>query len=154
LIFLYFQLRQVNAQLVQAEKNQQAAITQARTESQVSVLIAMADPGVAEALRRANEDPESLSSAEFAQFTTLHRALMTIAENTFLQHKAGQITDAPFESFVRAMKSTSARPAFRAYWPIARNACGREFAEFVDRTMAEASLAPRIDVLALLELTS
>jgi hypothetical protein len=74
---------------------------------------------------------------------------MTVGENTFLQHKAGQITDVPFESFVRAMKSSSASPSFRAYWPIARNGCGREFAEFVDRTMAEGSLAPRIDVLAL-----
>lgn len=148
LVFLYFQLRQVNRQVVQAERNQQAAIAQARTESQVSVLLAMSNSNVAEAFAKTMQGAEDLTSTEFAQFTTVHRALMVNGENAFLHNKAGLITDAAFEGALRSMQFLAAAPAFRAYWPVVRASCGGAFVEFMDRTIAETPVTQPVDALA------
>jgi hypothetical protein len=146
LVFLYFQLRQVNAQMHQAERNQQAAIAQARTESQVAVLVAMSQ--AAQAYARAARGGDELTETEFAQFTLLHRALMVNGENAFLHHESGLITDAAFESARLSMTYLATVPAFRAHWPAVRPSCGAPFARFMDGIMAETPVAPPVDALA------
>jgi len=146
LVFLYFQLRQVNAQMHQSERNQQAAIAQARTERQVAVLIAMSD--AAQAYVGAIRGGEGLSETEFAQFTLLHRALMVNGENAFLHHETGLITDATFESARLSMKYLATVPAFRAHWPAVRPSCGTRFAAFMDGIIAETPVAVPVDALA------
>jgi hypothetical protein len=148
LVFLYFQLRQVHTQVAQTERNQQAAIAQARTESQVSVLVAMADPCVAEAFSKAMQGADDLTGTELAQFTSLHRAMMVNGENAFLQNRAGLITDAAFEGALLSMKYLAAAPAFRAYWPVVRTACGLQFAEFMDKTISGCPVALPVDALS------
>jgi len=148
LVFLYFQLRQVNAQVVLAERNQQAAIAQARTESQVSVLVAMADPGVAKAFSRAMEGAGDLTSTELFQFTSLHRAMMVNGENAFLHNRSGLITDKAFEGALLSMKYLAGAPAFRAYWPVVRGSCGAQFAAFMDKVIAETPVALPLDALS------
>ncbi len=147
LVFLYFQLRQVNAQVVLTERNQQAAIAQARTESQVSVLVAMASSGVAEAFSKAMRGAATLTDTELAQFSYLHRALMVNGENAFLHNRAGLITDAAFESALQSMTYIAGQPAFRAYWPVVRGSCGAPFAQFMDATIARTPVALPGDAL-------
>jgi hypothetical protein len=49
LIFLYFQLRQINQQVKQAEKNQQSAIRQGRASRSVSIVLTGIEPSLADA---------------------------------------------------------------------------------------------------------
>jgi hypothetical protein len=101
LVFLYFQLRRVQAQVIQAERNQQAAISQARTESQISVMVAMASPEVAEAFSKATLGAEDLTATQFSQYTVLSRAMLANGENCFLQRSAGLLADTASETALR-----------------------------------------------------
>ena len=52
LVLLFFQLRQLNQQVRQTERNQQASIRHGRITRGVDIQLARADPGAADAWRR------------------------------------------------------------------------------------------------------
>ena len=57
LIFLYFQLRQINHQVRQAEKNQKSAIRQGRASRTVRIILAGTDPSLADAFTKEHSAP-------------------------------------------------------------------------------------------------
>ena len=67
LVFLYFQLKQIGAQVKQAEKNQQATIRQGRTARLVEILTRGTDPSVAEAITMASWGDEKMTITQLAQ---------------------------------------------------------------------------------------
>ena len=103
LIYLALQVRQ-------AEKNQQASIRQGRATRAVDIILAAGDPALAEALPK--EPPaRRYHQAEFGQFAAIYGAFLASAEDTWLQHKEGLLSEAVFASFARAGARRSRSPA-------------------------------------------
>src|SRR5215472_12830534 len=68
LLFLYFQVRQVNQQVIQAERNQRALIQQGRAQRAADHAWRMADPELATTYWKGVRRPEDLSLAELDPF--------------------------------------------------------------------------------------
>jgi hypothetical protein len=144
LIFLYVQLRQIGAQIVQAEKNQKAAIGQGRTNRIVELVLRTAEPGLGEAVANVFSNADALTAQQLFQFLNYTRALLLNAEDTFYQHANGLLEDEPYQGFVNAMRMTTASPATRLMWPTIRPTFGPSFARFVDQLIEEAPPAPPV----------
>ena len=147
LIFLYFQLRQINHQVKQAEKNQQSAIRQARAGRSIGIVLTGTEPSLADAFIKGAFGDEDISLTQHSQFSAVCRAIIINSEDTFYQHKDGLLDEASFVGFVAGMKGTMRYPGFRAQWKSARRNHGTEFVEFMDKLVAETPVARRIDIL-------
>ena len=148
LIFLYFQLRQINQQVKQAEKNQQSAIRQARAGRSIGIVLTGTEPSLADAFVKGAFGEEDISLTQLSQYSAVCRAMIINSEDTFYQHGDGLLDEASFVSFVAGMKGTFRYPGFRAQWKSIRRNHGSEFVEFMDKLIAETPVTPRIDILA------
>jgi hypothetical protein len=137
LIFLYFQLRQINHQVRQAEKNEKSAIRQGRANRTVRIILAGTEPSLADAFTKGTFGDEDIL-----------RAVSVNSEDTYYQHTEGLLDETGFAGFVAGMKGSFRYPGFRAQWKSARRNYGIEFVEFMDKLLAETPLIPAIDVLA------
>src|SRR5215472_7715408 len=77
LIFLYFQVRQANQLVRQAEKNQQATIRLERTSRAVAISMGASEPSLADAAHKALTGAKDISSTQIMQFGRLAHALFT-----------------------------------------------------------------------------
>lgn len=142
LIFLYFQLRQLAVQVKQAEKNQQAAIQQSRNHRRIDMFMDRAtNPALAEALAVSGSRPNELTMTQWLQTQAYSAASFGLAEDTFLQHKYGLLSDEFFDAWLPSMKFTLSAPSARASWKRSRRAFGPEFVEFIDRLIVETPSA-------------
>ena len=131
LIYLAIQVRQ-------AERNQQASIRQGRATRVVDIILAAGDPSCAAALAKGPAGALDLTRAEFGQFTAVYGAFLASAEDTFLQHREGLLSEAMFASFRESWRQTLAQPGVRALWQLRRHAFEAGFAALMDALMAEA----------------
>lgn len=148
LIFLYFQVRQVNAQVGQAEKNQQAAIRQERSAKVSDIDMSAADPSLAETITNAMNGSPDLTRMQLAQYLSYTNARLVISEDAFYQHKNGLLSEEAFASFERHFGGAFTMPGPRVTWRWVKAGYGAEFVEFVDRLIAQTTLAPPFDPLA------
>jgi hypothetical protein len=148
LIFLYFQFRQINHQVRQAEKNQKSAIRQARATRTVRIILAGTDPSLADAFTKGTFGDEDISSTQLTQFGAALRAVFVNCEDTYYQHKEGLLDEAGFAGFVTGLKGSFRYPGFRTQWKSARRNYAIEFVEFMDKLLAETPVNPPTDVLA------
>jgi hypothetical protein len=124
LIFLYFQLRQVNAQVQQAERNQQASIRQGRMAVSVDMSLAQMEPSAAEAILKGLSGADDISDTQFAQFNSYCRAVFYVGEDAFYQHSEGGLNETAFGVFVGRMSASFALPSFRLAWKTVRGIHG------------------------------
>jgi hypothetical protein len=141
LIYLALQVRQ-------AEHNQQASIRQGRATRAVDIILAAGDPSYADALTRGVAGSADISAAEFGQFAAIYGAFLASAEDTFLQHSEGLLSDSVFASFRESWRRTLAQPGVRALWKLRRHGFESGFAALMDSLMADAPAAPASDFLA------
>ena len=134
LIYLAIQVRQ-------AERNQQASIRQGRATRVVDIILAAGDPSYAEALAKGTAGASDISRAEFGQFTAVYGAFLASAEDTFLQHREGLLSEAMFASFRESWRQTLAQPGVRALWRLRRHAFEAGFVALMDALLAEAPAA-------------
>jgi len=144
LIFVYFQLRQVGAQIEQAEKNQRAAMGQGRTNRMVELALRTAEPGLSDALSHVLTNAAETTPHHLFQYLHYSRALFLNAEDTFYQHANGLLEQEPFEGFSRAIAVTLANPATRQMWRAHRTAFGHAFVQFMDKTIESTPLDPLV----------
>jgi hypothetical protein len=142
LIYLALQVRQ-------AELNQQASIRQGRATRAVDIILAAGDPGYADALTKGPAGAADISAGEFAQFTAIYGAFLASAEDTFLQHREGLISNTTFASFRESWKRTLSQPGVRALWALRRHGFEGHFAAFMDGLMSEAPPPSERNFLAL-----
>src|SRR5262249_35202684 len=117
LIFLYFQLRQVNRQVLQSEKNQQAMIRQARSTRTVDIALRGTELPFADAMESIMSDPEGGPSATaLRQFSAYWRASFYSWEDAFYQHEEGLFSDLAFSAFKSNVKAIMRNIPFRAQW--------------------------------------
>lgn len=141
LIYLALQVRQ-------AERNQQASIRQGRATRAVDIILAAGEPSYADALPKGTAGASDITPAEFGQFTSIYGAFLASAEDTFLQHKEGLLSEAVFASFRESWRQTLAQPGVRALWKLRRHGFEAGFVAFMDALMVEAPNAPARDFLA------
>jgi hypothetical protein len=147
-VFLYFQLRQVNAQIKQAERNQQAAIQQERSARVSDVLMRIADPSIADAISKGMAGRQDMTRTEFTQFRVYSQARFTISEDTFLQHKNGLLGKEAFATFSRTFGGAFHSAGMRVQWKWLKGSYDPEFVAFTDRLIAETPRAEMVDEFA------
>ena len=145
LVFLYFQLGQIGAQIKQAEKNQQASIASIRATRLIDTMNAMLEPSAADAFYMGMAGTEDMSPTQVRQFSLACFARFSNAEDSFLQHKDGLLSEGAFSSFVTKLKASFSAPGYRTAWQILRNQFGGGFVEFVDKLIAETPVTSAID---------
>ena len=156
LIFLYFQLRQLSAQVLQAERNQQAANRAVRTSRIVEILMGTAEPSIADALAKGNAGSPDITDTQIRQFFAYNSARFYNAQDTFQQFQQGFLDDTIFESLVGGLKVSLTQPGTLAFFDSHYSGFSDEFAKFVRNLAASVSLNLsdetarwRADVLAL-----
>jgi hypothetical protein len=147
-LLLFFQMRQVNAQIQLTERNQKAAIQQDRYGRVFEVHLARTEPTVADAIAKGLAGVRDMSATEISQFEGYTRARFEISENTFLQHEAGLLSDAAFAAFSNDAMTGLGSPGIRAMWRRAKASHAAGFVAFVDGLIGQASRAAPADPLA------
>jgi hypothetical protein len=143
LVLLYFQLRQLNQQVRQAERNQQASIRHSRVTRGVDIQLARLGPGVADAWRNGSQNPDEVTQTELGQFLSMCRALFQHNEDAFYQHEEGLLNEDAFATVLAGARGVALNPGIRVAWKssVRRNHAGR-FRDFMDDIIARASLEP------------
>ncbi|HUO89216.1 MAG TPA: hypothetical protein VMU08_08575 [Rhizomicrobium sp.] len=147
LAFLYFQVRQVGEQVKLAEKNQQAAIRQGRTNRIVEMMLAQMEPSITEALMKAARGDEDLTPVQLAQYQASFVASINHFEDSFYQHEEGLLNDVAFATVVGGIRAAVRSPGYRAGWASVGMLREGAFPEFMNRMIAETPLAPPGDAL-------
>jgi hypothetical protein len=100
-------------------------------------MLAAADAGIVEGVRLGMAGSPQISDTQLLQFQLLARALFYHLEDSFHQHKDGQLPDPVFRTFEATTKVNMRSPGLRAAWRRTRNGFEHDFVEFVDRIVAD-----------------
>ena len=123
LVFLYFQLRQLAAQNLQSQRNQQAAIQQAANHLSINIWMSRAlNPSIREASRASVTHPQEMTLEQWEQVLILHVAMIRLYQDDFRHHNQGLLSDAAFASRTTAFRSSMSYPQDRATWSSVKNA--------------------------------
>ena len=142
LVFLYFQLRQVNDQVRQTEKNQQASIRQARSTRAVDITLRVAtEPSLCAALGKGSAGLDDIPEIELLQYYTYWRAAFYDWEDAFFQNKDGLLTDSGLRALATNLRNLLQQIGVRAQWRIQRADFSPEFAHWLNTLMVEAPVA-------------
>ena len=77
-----------------------------------------------------------------AQFMFYARAVFINAEDAFNQHRDGLLGERAYRAFVASFSHNMASAAYRTAWRTSQWGWGQEFAEFVEKLMAELPVRP------------
>ncbi len=140
LVFLYFQLRQINAQVTQAERNQLAATRAVRTSRIVEIMIGTAEPSLADAIAKGRAGLTAITDTESRQFLAYSGARFYNAQDTFQQFRQGLLDKTILESLVDGLRVSLSHPGTRAFFEDHRTNFSVEFVNFVQSLAAETPL--------------
>jgi hypothetical protein len=149
LVFLYFQLRQVNLQVRQTERNQQALIRQNRATRVVDLNMRRAEASLIDAIRKGQNGDDDITPTELAQYRYNCVAMFFNLEDTYYQHEEGLLNDAAFTSFVLGLRSLFGQMGMQVMWETNRPSFPADFVQFIDKIIAETRVAPPVDALAI-----
>jgi hypothetical protein len=130
------------------ERNQQASIRQGRINRAVELVTARMAPAVAEAISNGIDGDPNLTAQQLALFVSYVDAYFLHAEDTYYQHEAGLLNEAAFTTFVAYQKVAFTQCGMRVQWRRQRLYYVGAYVEFMDKLLAEASIAPAHDALA------
>jgi hypothetical protein len=146
LVFLWFQLRQMNEQVRQSERNQRAQIRQThsmRISENFLRRVDHADLWV----KTYKEEP--LTDAEIYQVFQATSAVWFHIEDSYYQHRDGLLDEAAGQANLTGLKFAMQLPQFRAAWPFIRpSTIGTDFVSVVDKMMAETKPVPSNELIA------
>src|SRR5450631_3111058 len=89
LIFLYFQLRQVNAQVAQTERNQRALMNQGIINRISENIRWQTEPHMTDVLTRVGAGETEFSAREIYELQLRLRSQLVSAQDNYVQHQAG-----------------------------------------------------------------
>ena len=136
LIFLWWQLRQLNAQVAQGEKTQQAIIKQSRTERVMQVNARLTDGAFAKVIQRIGTNADDLTAQEVAQFAAHARTVFQNGEDSFAQNRRGVSAPDDYQAFVQALEWSMLGPAIRVSWRQHRGLYPADYVAFMDNILA------------------
>jgi len=130
----------LSLQVKQAEKNQRALMQQGRANRIADTTLRIAEAALSSVWSRGRRGDESLTPEQFDQYLLMCRAAFLSAEDSFLQHLAGQLDGTAFKSFVAGARNIFTSPGLRAAWRLSANNYGEEFGGFMERLMKESTV--------------
>ena len=147
LVVLYFQLTQLNAQVRQTEKNQQAVIRQARSTRTVDIVLTGTEHSFAEAWAKVRSG--ELSASGLNQLNSYWRATFYNWEDAFYQHRDGLLTEHAFSAVTANVRSIVRNVVNRAQWRMQRASFGPEFVAWLDELVAQTPSQEQADIMVL-----
>jgi len=138
LIFLYFQLRQVNEQVKQAEKNQRTLIRSTRATRIIDIFLESSHPALADAVWLGNAASENMTDTQIHQFAQYATARFFNAEDSYYQYYNGVLDERAFESLTAGLRLGMSVPGSRAAYKKLRHNYGSEFVAYLDAILKEA----------------
>lgn len=151
LVFLYFQLRQLNTQVLQAETNQRALLSQGVATRTIETHRWSSEPIMNELMSRIYAGDTKFSLPELRQLRVYLRVRLTGLQDTYVQLRSGLIDQIIFDNVLEACKGLLSERVFRAVWLTIRRGYAPEWRDYVDRLTAELPLAEPIDLVAQFE---
>jgi hypothetical protein len=146
LVFLWFQLRQMNEQVRQSEKNQRAQIRQAHSMRISEHFLRRVDQ--ADLWVKVYAD-EPLTDVEVYQVFQTTSAVWYHIEDSYYQHRDGLLDETAGEANLTGLKYALQLPHFRAVWPFLRQSTvGSEFVSVVDKMIAETQPVSSNELIA------
>jgi hypothetical protein len=142
LVLLYYQLRQLTAQVEQADLNQQTLVKQARTSRVMEVNARLCEADFAAVNLRVMTNAHDLTLQEWSRFNAHARAVFQNGEDTFSQYRRNLLHKDDFDGFVLALHWTFRAPGLRVAWDRHRASFPAAYAAFVDEIVAESPVAP------------
>jgi hypothetical protein len=149
LVFLYFQLRQINAQVVQAERNQQSTIRDSRTTRMVDFLMQTTDASLADAVMKGLGAHADMTDTQINQFRQYTLARLYNAEAAFNDYRLGLLDETAFVSIDRGLRSSLSGPGARAMYTRYRRIFGDDFAAYIDNIVTSTPVALPVDANAI-----
>lgn len=138
LVSLFFLARQLR----QGHQNQQALIQQGRASRSAEIAMRLMSTDFAEAYHACMCGDAQVTETQLVQFIGYSRAVFLGAEDSFLQHRDGQLDEPAFTSFSRSLCSLFESPGMRAAWSVLREWYDMEFAAYVDGLVRQAADRP------------
>ena len=135
LVFLYFQLRQLNAQAIQSERNQRALMNQGVVARTVELVQWMAQPPFNELTVKIASGHEDFSLGELNQLQLQLRLRLVNFQDVYNQYRGGFIDQITYDGSIVSMQYLLAQPVYRALWLSSRPLYATELAAFVDEKL-------------------
>jgi hypothetical protein len=142
LILLYFQLRQLTAQVKQADQYQQTLVKQARTSRVMDVNARLADADFAKVYLKVTMNADDLTLSDWSRFNAHARAIFQNGEDTYSQYRRNLLHKDDFDGFALALQWTFRSPSLRVAWARHRASFPAPYAAFVDQIVAETPVVP------------
>jgi len=130
LVFLLLQMRQNN-------RNQQSLIQQGRSARHMLTVLARTEPYLSEAVARVVAGDTGIDPSQRQAVSAWATAILWSHEDSFLQHRAGTLDAASFETDASALKGILALPFCRVQWRGLRRLSNGAYGDYVDRLMTE-----------------
>ena len=151
LVFLYFQLRQLNAQVRQAETNQRSLLNQGVATRTIDSLWRGTEPAINELNARVLGGETKFSAVELAHLRLFLRVRLTVIQDGYVQLRSGLLDQLTFDNILEPTKGILSQPVFRALWQIHRLSYAPEWRAYVDGLIADIPLAEPVDAVARFE---
>lgn len=124
-------------QVRQAERVQRATMQQGRADRTSQASLAVANAELAHVVQKGMAGDPELTREEFTQWMWICRALFLSGEDSMIQHEAGMLSDAAFDSYVAGVKFYFSMPGMRAAWKLSANQFGSDFCSFGNAMLAQ-----------------
>jgi predicted dehydrogenase len=125
-------------QVRQADRVQRGIMQQGRADRVAQSSLMVADPALARIVQKGLAANTDFTPDEFMQWTMISRAIFISGEDSFLQHRAGLLSNEAFGSYVAGVHSFMAAPGMRAAWKLFGRQFGNEYRAFVDAILKQA----------------
>ena len=113
---------------------------QGRADRASHASLTIASAGLSRIWQKALGPNPDLTQEEFAQWTLIRRSAFLSGEDSYLQHKAGLLDEASWESYVAGVQFYMASPGMRAMWRVSSRQFGTDFRKFVDDILARVPI--------------
>ena len=148
LVFLYFQLRQINEQVKQTEKNQRASLNHGFVTRTTDNLRHLIDGPTSELMQRVFAGETNFTAIELGKLRLAFRMAIIGAQDAYLQHREGLLDATNLEYAKLTLTMWLRQPVFRALWVQSSVTLSPEMVGFVNGLIAETPLAEPEDTVA------
>ncbi len=135
----------LGVQVRYAERAQRGIMQQGRADRTSQAALTLAQGGLSSIWHRGAVGDQSLSREEFNQWMLLCRAAFLSGEDSYMQHKAGLLSENAFASYVAGVRYYMSTPGLRAAWQVSSRQFSGEFVEFVNAELAHTPLGTPTD---------
>ena len=141
LTFLFFQMRQVSAQIALSEKNQRALLNQGAL-AQAGELVRWLGQSSG-LVSRVQAGETQFSGSELVELNCVLRLYRLGVQDVLVQQDAGLLDKTTFDNNLNAFKRRMQEPVFRVLWQMYRHTYAPELAKMVDDIIATTPIPKR-----------